>query len=126
MKQLRFIALAACAALSLAACATAVPTSPGAPPGPIVSGSQTTLDEKALIGAEQAYGIAGNLYLAVIKAKPDWSGKADAKSKLDTAYKALKLARQAYQAGNADTFVQQVARVTVLVDQVRSILPAPE
>jgi hypothetical protein len=60
----------------------------------------------------------------VLKAKPDWSGKEDAKAKLDTAYKALLAARSAYKAGNATTFVEQVARVTILADQVRQLVPA--
>lgn len=124
MKHLRIVAVVACAALSLAACATAGSGTTTGPPGPVVSGQNTALDEKALIAAELAYNSAATAYLAADQRglltaaqRKEWGGR------LITAYDALKLARQAYAAGNASTFVEQLARVTILADQVRRGLP---
>lgn len=122
--HLRFVAIAACAALSLAACATAPGGSTTGPPGPVITGSATALDEKALVAAEIAYNVAANAYVVADgKGLLSASVKAEAKSRLVTAYDALKAARSAYAAGNASTFVEQVARVTILADQVRKLVP---
>lgn len=125
MKRLYLVAVAACCALSLAACTTTSGTPwPADPGGPVVSGANTTLDEKALISAELAWNVPAQAYLvAVDRGLLTGTTKDKAKAALMDAFVALKLAREAYRAGNASTLAAQIAIAASATAQAKALIP---
>ena len=120
----RFLAAAglAVALLSTAACGTT--SWPSDPAGPVVTGSQTVLDEKALASAELAYNTAAKAYIS-IDTRGLWPAGVKEKVKpiMMDARVALTLAEQAYDAGNASTFAAQAALVTKLAGDALALIP---
>lgn len=96
-----------------------------APPVPIISAANTTADEKRLYDAELAYGVAVDAYLSAVKnGVLTGPNKATAKSALQTAAKALAVAREARRAANATTFNQQLTSALAAIASAKAFLPA--
>jgi hypothetical protein len=118
MARPRFLILAACAALSLAACAT----DGVAPPGPVTTPAPAVLVvAKVQYGFEATYNLAARLYLT---AAPHLSPevKAQAKDILARAYAAVRAARAAIKLGDATTVAAQVNLITELCAQVATLI----
>lgn len=121
MKRLIVGALACLAFVGVASCETFNPTGSG----PVVSGDATTLDERALLGIEYA-AIAVNRVAenavdtgAIQPGSPKAVAIADALLSLDHV---VKTARQAYEAGNAKTFQDQVFSSLALIARIKAIV----
>lgn len=118
MKKL-FFAFIAGACLATAACA---PVIVGNAPLPIAQAS--TLDEKALIAAETAFNVPAYAYVELdAKGLLSDSLKADLKPLLLGGYEALKAARLAYEAGDAETFNAQVEAALKFAETANGFLP---
>ena len=119
--------IACCAALALASCAPT--TGSGlALPGvdPVVSLQGTSVDEKALIAAELAYITAAQSYVtARDRQLLPAETLATARAALIRSFDALKLARTAYRAGDANSFAAQAALVISAAAEANRLLPQP-
>lgn len=90
-----------------------------------LTGSQTApvTIAKAEYAFEATYNVAGNAYLAAVKSGTlSPTVKAQAKGILADAYRAVKLARAAQAAGDAQGVAAQAAAVTALVNQVLQLV----
>lgn len=118
------MALALSPAAGCAQVSTAIGKAVPAVATSITKGS--TIDEKALIGAESAYNITAQAYLAAHRAgliAPPV--KAQIKPKLQVAKRALNAARAAYDAGDATSLAEQIGAVQRLVGEARAMIPTP-
>ncbi|MBY0395656.1 MAG: hypothetical protein K2X91_04185 [Thermoleophilia bacterium] len=131
MKLSRLFALPSLAAvligaMVLASCATVAP--PGGPPGsspsPVVSAAGTLTDERALYALEAAYNVAAHAYVtADDRGQLSAELKARIRPALTASYAALRAARAAHAAGNADSFATQAAAVVRFANEARALIP---
>ena len=123
MKRLMSLAIVCALSLTAAACATMPAAPPGSGPPPVTAAQNTLLDERALFAAEATYNVAAQAYLAADgRGQIPAPTKAAARSILIRSYEALRLARQAYQIGEADTFTAQIASAAALAAEARALV----
>lgn len=109
------LSAAIAASLALGACTS---TGALAPPAAITVA-------KAEYAFEATYNVAGNAYLAAVRAGAlDTPTKARAKGLLGQAYAALLVARQAQATGDATTVQAQALAITMLTAQVLQLVKA--
>ncbi len=116
--------IACCAALALASCAPTTGAGAGDGLGPVISTQGTVIDEKALIGAELAYNTAASAYLVARERNllPE-ATRAQARAALIRSFDALKLARRAYEIGDANSFAAQAAIVISAAAEAQRLVP---
>jgi hypothetical protein len=84
--------------------------------------SNTLADEKALFAAETAYNVPADAYVRLMTTLPAET-RAKVRPLLIEAYKYLKLARTAYNAGDGCSLKQYSDLAKSLGDQAKAILP---
>jgi hypothetical protein len=93
------------AALSLCACAAPASTIGGLPAAPAEIADATVVDEKAALSVEIAYQAAALSVKAMAQTNIIMGTPAEKIAALDrAAYRAVRAARAAYDAGNADSY----------------------
>lgn len=105
------LAIAAFLAVPLTACQTVIPTTP------VIVANSTVLDEKAALAIETAYAASARTAALLIKtgvikdtATIATIGKLD-----NQAYAAVKLSREAYNAGNASSYAAALPQALTAV-----------
>ncbi len=119
-------------ALALAACQPVVVAPASAPVAPVAAPSAgsgltgaTLIDEKLLVAAETAYNVPAHAYVTADGNKQlSPALKARVKPLLQSAYRALKLARASYAVGDASGFNRQFAALKSFANQAKALLPA--
>ena len=110
MRRLALICAALSTSLLLSGCATL------AVPAPATVSSQTTLDERALMGAELSYKAARTLAEAAVDGGLVDAAKAAKIRDVDSAlYDALAKARTAYRSSNAASYDQAIADIAPML-----------
>jgi hypothetical protein len=92
--------------------------------GPTAIANTTAIDEKAMYAAEASYNVIAQIYVtADVRGKLTPELKAAIKPVLVSAYNALKLARAAYEAGNAVGFLHEVNTLNSLGTTIANLIP---
>ena len=121
MKRSIIAALACLAFVGVASCETFNATGSG----PVVSGEATTLDERTMLGIEYAAIAVNRVAESAVDSGAIQPGStkavaiADALVALDHV---VKTARQAYEAGNAKTFQDQVFSSLALIARIKALV----
>lgn len=113
--------LTASAALLAFAATGCAPMASPVPTAPVVSTTETLIDERALFAAEAAYNVAASAYLA-IESTLTVDQKAPIKAALGQAYGALILARHARDIGEADSFVEQTRAALAFASRANTLI----
>jgi hypothetical protein len=121
MKKI-FLAVALMASSMVSACAT-IPVGAVTGPAPILGA--TTLDEKALYGAEALYNVPAQAYVSAMNHGYITPAlKVEIKPKLVAAYDVLLAVRAAYKVGDAAGFNERVSALGLLSADLQSLIPS--